>query len=118
MLAADIGQLSMLEGVKAYSTMRAIGMNRNASTRPTQIRSATRSPRDSIRALLDGLERAEGPGAEQVDGHDHDGHHGHGRGERDVVRDPDVRVDDVPDEVRAGPADQQRGDVVPEGQRE
>ena len=42
----------------------------------------------------------------------------HGRGERHVVRDPDVRVDDVAHEGRARPADQQRRDVVPEGQRE
>ena len=46
------------------------------------------------------------------------GTHRHRGGERHVVRDPDVGVDDVADEGRARPADQQRRDVVPEGQRE
>src|SRR5690348_6048225 len=115
-----IGQLSMFEELNAYSTISTIGMNRNASTRATQIRSPARSQRDSISSApgLYSLERAERPRAEQVAGHDHDGEHGHGRGERDVVRHADIGVDDVADEVRAGPADQQRGDVITEGQRE
>src|SRR5216683_1444996 len=112
----EIGQLSMFEELNAYSTMSTIGTNKNSRTRVTQTRSAARSPLDSIG--LDRLERAERPGAEQVGGHDHDRDERHGRGERHVVRDPDVGVDDVAHEVGAGPADQQRRDVVPEGQRE
>ena len=37
-----MGQLSMLDRLNEYSTMRMIGMNRNASTSTTQIRSPTR----------------------------------------------------------------------------
>src|SRR5215472_7631113 len=113
-----MGHVWMFDGLNAYSTMSTIGTNRNARTSPTQMRSAVRSPFDSIGVPSDFLERAECPGGEQVDGHDGDGDHGHGGGERHVVRDPDVCVDDVADEVGAGPADQQRRDVVTEGQRE
>ena len=42
-----IGQLSMFDGLNAYSTMSTIGMNRNASTSTTQIRSTARSQEDS-----------------------------------------------------------------------
>ena len=44
----EIGQLSMFDVLNAYSTMSTIGTNRNARTSPTQIRSATRRPCDSI----------------------------------------------------------------------
>ena len=44
----EMGQLSMFEGLNAYSTMSTIGTNRNASTTATQIRSATRRPFDSM----------------------------------------------------------------------
>ena len=44
----EIGQLSMFERLKAYSTMSPIGTNKNARTIPTQMRSATRRPRGSI----------------------------------------------------------------------
>ena len=44
----EIGQLSMFEELNAYSTMSTIGMNRNARTRATQIRSPARSHRDSM----------------------------------------------------------------------
>ena len=40
------------------------------------------------------------------------------RGERNVVRDADGRVDDVADELRLGAAGEQRRDVVAERQRE
>src|SRR6516162_6792078 len=113
-----MGQVWMLDGLNAYSTMSTIGTNRNARTSATQIRRPTLKPFDSIGGASDFLERAECPGADQVDGHDGDGDHGHGSGERHVVRDPDVAVDDVADEVGAGPADQQRRDVVTERQRE
>ena len=43
----EIGQLSMFEELNAYSTMSTIGMNRNASTSTTQIRSTPRSQEDS-----------------------------------------------------------------------
>src|SRR2546423_2611037 len=44
----EIGQLSMFEELNAYSTMSTIGMNKNASTSTTQIRSTARSQEDSI----------------------------------------------------------------------
>src|SRR5215831_16737752 len=43
----EIGQLSMFDWLNAYSTMSTIGMNRNASTSTTQIRSTPRSQEDS-----------------------------------------------------------------------
>ncbi len=43
-----MGQLSMLEELNEYNTMSTIGRNKKASTSPTQIRSATRRPLDSI----------------------------------------------------------------------
>src|SRR3954469_16067124 len=43
-----IGQLSMFEELNAYSTIKMIGMNRNASTTATQTRSPARSQPDSI----------------------------------------------------------------------
>ena len=39
-----MGQLSMVDLLNAYNTIRTIGTNRNAKTSPTQIRSATRRP--------------------------------------------------------------------------
>ena len=49
------------------------------------------------------LERAERPRPEEVDDHDHDRHEGKGGGEREVVGQADVVVDDVADEVGARP---------------
>ena len=47
------------------------------------------------------------------------GHDGQGGREREVVREADVVVDDVADEIGARPAtDQQRRDEVAEGERE
>ena len=40
----EIGQLSMFDRLNAYSTIAAIGTNRNRSTSATQIRSAKRRP--------------------------------------------------------------------------
>src|SRR5919108_2211289 len=62
------------------------------------------------------LERARALGEREVDDHDHDRDGREGCREGEVVRDADVRVDDVPDEVRV--PDDLRGDVVAEGQRE
>ena len=56
-----IGQLSMFEELNAYSTMSTIGMNRNASTSATQIRSATRSPPDSIAQIASNAPSARAP---------------------------------------------------------
>src|SRR5215467_9472625 len=63
----EMGQLSMVDWLNAYSTMSTIGMNRNASTSATQIRSATRRAFAIMAVYLLGAER---PGAKQVDGHD------------------------------------------------
>ena len=46
------------------------------------------------------LERAEPPGDQQVDDHDDDRHRRERRGQRQVVGDADVGVDDVADELR------------------
>src|SRR5215467_8331231 len=66
-----MGQLSMFEELNEYRTISTIGRNRKASTSPTQIRSATRSPLDSIRACPVDLCRRERP---------HEGGWGGGRG--------------------------------------
>src|SRR5262252_10972293 len=119
-LSPAMGQLWMFEELNAYRQMVAIGTNRNSSTPTTQIRSPARATRPSITVPFSshGLERAEQPRAEQVENHDHDGHHGERGRERQVVGRPDVGVDGVADEVGARPAYQQRGDVVAQGQRE
>ena len=56
------------------------------------------------------------PREQQVDDHHRDGHRRERGREREVVRDADVDVDDVADELRA--RDERRRDVVAERQRE
>src|SRR5258707_882722 len=100
----------------------AIGMNRKSSTPITHTTSAARVRRVSTTAAvsLHRLERADGARGQQVNRHDHDRHYGERGRKREIVRGPDVVVDDVPDEVRVRPPDQQRRDEVAEreGKRE
>src|SRR5689334_18865354 len=125
-LSPWMGQLWMFDELNAYRQMMAIGTNRKSSTPATQIRSPIRASRPSITAPWEshgplashGLERAGGPRTGQVEDHDHDRDHGERGRERQVAGRADVGVDDVADEARVRPADQDRRDEVAQRERE
>src|SRR5208282_368276 len=108
------GQVWTTDGPNAYTMISTMGLNSSSSTTTTQMRSPIRRPADSTSDLP---ERAESPGGQQVAGHDRDRDHRHGGREGQVVGDADVRVDHRPDELGVTAADQDGGDVVPQGQR-
>src|SRR5436853_465874 len=69
----SIGQASIFEELNAYRKMTTIGMKRNSRTSATQARNAKRVNVSLIRS--ERLECAKTFGADQIDGHDPDGHH-------------------------------------------
>src|SRR5215469_6297623 len=71
------GQVWTTDGPNAYTMISAMGLNSSSNTTTTQMRSAIRRPADSTSDLP---ERAEGPGPQQVAGHDRDRDHRHGGG--------------------------------------
>src|SRR6476661_5043613 len=78
-----------------------------------------RAPSVSTAAPLHRLERAEPTRDQAIHGHDDERNARERRGERDVVRDADGRIDDIADELRPWtPACEQWRDVVAERERE
>src|ERR1700686_1595604 len=112
-----MGQLCTLDLLKAYRMMVAIGAKRNKRTATTQIVRPILVARPSISASQR-FEGAQGASTDQVRGHDDDGDEGQCRREGKIAGDADVVVDHVADEIGAGSTDQDRRDVVAEGQGE
>ena len=98
-------------------------VHRDDHERDPEERDHERRPRNQVRSgsrvsPSERLERAEPARDREVDAHDDHRDHRERRRERDVRVDADEAVDDVPDEARARPADEQRRDVVAERERE
>ena len=102
-----------VEGVERDDQQREVQERERQRRRD---RAAASGCRGETLHRLQRLERAQPPGDQEVDDHDDDRHRGERRRERQVVRDADVGVDDVADELRA--RHELRRDVVAERQRE
>src|SRR5258706_8479965 len=113
------GKTKLLSSVlKAYRTMNASGTCRNATPRraPALSGSPALPPRRGEPTASEGIEGSQASRGRQIDRHDHDGHDGECRGERDVARGALQLINRLADE-RARVADDARNDVVAERQR-
>src|SRR5215470_16591838 len=93
-----------------------MGNQRNATTASPQIHSPILVLRVNIASEV--LEGPETPHDRDVDDHDRERYGREGGCEGDVVSNPDVREDDVADQLRARSADQPGCDVVAQRERE